>query len=55
MVAGVFAELSKDEREIILAVTGEDFELDRAAKGGKHQGLALRTVTCCGCRAPGRR
>ncbi len=38
MVAGIYAELSADGKEIVLAVTGSDHELDRAAK-------ALRKLT----------
>lgn len=32
MTAGIYAELTADEQEIVLAVTGDDYQLDRAAK-----------------------
>lgn len=35
MTAGVYAELSADGRHVILAFTGDDYELDRAAKALK--------------------
>lgn len=38
MTAGIYAELSSDEKSIFLAVTGDSWELDRAAK-------ALRKLT----------
>ena len=38
MVAGVYGELTADGKQIVLAATGDDFELDRAA-------AALRRLT----------